>query len=506
MSRSIRRKPALRKPLAIASALALSAGVALAFTPTAGASGGLTCEDSNIPKLAKATGGLISVTEIGDTCYVLHYFDEGHIGDSTFTITSKNPVDVDYLIAGGGGGGGGGSGWADGTKAGGTQPDSGAGAGGAGGEVKTGTASALVAGDFTVSVGAGGIAGAKGTSTAGSTVGSQGGNGGLSSFNSIVASGGAGGFGGTGIEGVASVSFSPVSQTGVSGDPRAAGQYGGNNGSYVGGNLDKSQSYVLFAAPGGAGAGGNGGDPIMADGGAGGPGVTSNIRGFDVAYGGGGGGGTLDPGSFPYQQRLGGTAVAGGGAGNSTGNGGNATAYRGGGGGGGNTDGSVTPGDSNAGFGGIGGAGQVILRYVALTAPLAPAAPTVVAGDGHVTATITPLAETPDSYTVFVVGDPSKSCEITPPETSCVIACLTNDTDYTFEAVAGNAVGDSVASDPSAIATPQAPATTTTTTAPSGSLPYTGSDSRGLASMAVVMIAIGGAVTLVARRRRSTIG
>jgi hypothetical protein len=502
MSRSIQRRPALRKPLAIASALALSAGVALAFAPTAGAAGTPACEEANILKLAKATGGHTTVTTINGTCYVLHYFDEGHIGDSTFTITSANPVDVDYLIAGGGGGGGGGSGWADDTKVSGNQPNSGAGAGGAGGEVKTGTSSAMVAGEYTVTVGAGGTAGAKGTSTAGSTVGRQGGNGSQSSFNSVVASGGAGGFGGTGIDGVGPASFSPVAQTGVSADPRSGGQYGGNNGSYVGGTVGSSPEQ--YAAPGGAGAGGNGGNPESGFGGAGGVGVTSNIGGVDIAYGGGGGGGTLDPGSKPYALRLGGIAVAGGGNGNAIGNGMNAVAYRAGGGGGGNTDGSVTIGDSNAGIGGTGGAGQVILRYVALAAPVAPAAPSVVAGDSQVTVTITPLAETPDVYTVFVVGDPSKSCEITPPETSCVIDGLTNGTNYTFTAVAGNAAGESAVSDPSEIGTPSAP--TTTTTEATGELPYTGSDSRGLASIAVVMVALGGAVTLVARRRRSTIG
>jgi LPXTG-motif cell wall-anchored protein len=91
-----------------------------------------------------------------------------------------------------------------------------------------------------------------------------------------------------------------------------------------------------------------------------------------------------------------------------------------------------------------------------------------------------------------------------------VIDGLTNGTDYTFTAVAGNAAGESVVSDPSDIGTPQAPTTTTTvsptTTTPSGPLPYTGSDSRGMVSMAMVFVAIGGAVTILARRRRSTIG
>jgi hypothetical protein len=493
----------LRKPLAIASALALSAGAALTFAPTAGAAGTPACEEANIPKLAKATGGLTSVATIDDTCYVLHFFDEGRIGDSTFTVTSRNALDVDYVVVGAGGGGGGGSGWADGSKAGGAQPDSGAGAGGAGGEVKSGTRSAMVAGDYTVTVGARGAGGAKGTTTTGATAGGQGGNGGQSAFDNVVATGGAGGFGGAGTDGVAAGSFSPVVQSGVSGDPRAAGQYGGNNGSFMGGTVGADP--YQYAAPGGAGASANGGDPSNGDGGAGGAGVSSSIRGFPVVYGGGGGGGTLDSGSVPFGTRVGGAAGSGGaGTGSATGNGANAIDYRGAGGGGGGTDGSVTAGDSNAGTGGTGSDGQVILRYRALTAPIAPAAPTVVAGNGQATVTITPLAETPDSYTVYVVGNTSKSCTVTPPATSCVISGLTNGTGYTFAAVAGNAIGDSDPSSASTVATPAAPTTTVapTTTAAPGPLPYTGSDSRGLASMALVMVAIGGAVTLVARRRR----
>ena len=60
MSRSTRLRPALRRPVAIAAALALSAGTALAFAPTAGAAATVSCDDANITKLAKATGGDIS--------------------------------------------------------------------------------------------------------------------------------------------------------------------------------------------------------------------------------------------------------------------------------------------------------------------------------------------------------------------------------------------------------------------------------------------------------------
>jgi len=522
MSRSIRRGPALRKPLAIASALALSAGVALAFTPTAGAAGsGLPCDYAHVDQLARATGGQVFPQEKEGVCYVYHSWFGFTTGASTgtFTVTDPNLTTITYLVNGGGGGGGGGSGWEDSTKVSGTQPQSGAGAGGAGGEVKEGEV-AITTGDYAIVAGAGGTGGTPGTSTDGNTVGGQGGSGQDSSIGDlVVAAGGAGGFGGTGTENaVVPAAFAPVVQGGVSTNPRAAGEYGGNNASYVGGS--QTEGAVEYAGPGGAGAGENGHSSTDSNGAAGGDGVQSVMwTGPGTIYGGGGGGGTLDPGSFPYASRSGGA----GGAGNETGigaNNGTAGAgknARGGGGGGGNTDGSVTRGDSNAGAGGSGGSGAVYIRYVARSVPAAPAAPTVVAGDSQVTVTITPLAETPDSYTVFVVGDPSKSCEITPPETSCVIDGLTNGTDYTFEAVATNALGDSVVSDPSEIGTPQAPPTTTvapttsttaspTTTKPSGPLPFTGSDSRGLVSMALVMVAIGGAVTVMARRRRSTIG
>ena len=259
MSRPSRLTPALRRPAAIAAALALSAGAALTFAPTAGAAASaVPCDFAHTDQLSRATGGQISAAESDGTCYVYHswFSFTSAATSSTFTVTDPNLTSITYLVNGGGGGGGGGSGWENSTKVGGTQPQSGAGAGGAGGEVKEGTAT-VTSTDYVVVAGAGGAGGAPGSPTAGSTAGGQGASGQDSSIGDlVVASGGAGGFGGTGIEGVSPSSFSPVVQSGVSTNPTDAGQYGGNNGSFVGGTI--AGSPYEFAGPGGAGAGANG--------------------------------------------------------------------------------------------------------------------------------------------------------------------------------------------------------------------------------------------------------
>ena len=145
--------------------------------------------------------------------------------------------------------------------------------------------------------------------------------------------------------------------------------------------------------------------------------------------------------------------------------------------------------------GGHGGNGVVFVRYLALSAPETPAAPSVVAGDGSATLTITPLIDTPDDYMLWVAGDPDKNCAITPPETSCVIEGLTNGESYTFLAFAGNAAGESDTSAESVAVTLDSNA---------GTLPYTGNNSRDLASVALTMIGLGGGFTALARRRRTS--
>jgi len=126
-----------------------------------------------------ATGG--TVTDIAG--YRVHTFTSS----GTFTITA-GPGDVEYLVVGGGGGGGGYIG----------------GGGGAGG-FRTGTLTALTAGNYTVTVGAGGAASATTTNSQGNdgqdsvffTITAVGGGGGGSAYGNAGRDGGSGGGGGS---------------------------------------------------------------------------------------------------------------------------------------------------------------------------------------------------------------------------------------------------------------------------------------------------------------------
>ena len=589
MTRPTSTNNGLRRPIAVASVLALTSGLAFGFAPAVsadvrggnggnggaggsygggiqstrpagigrGAQGGnggnggtgtaghggnggagglfgtgpIACTDDNLDLIARATGGEVHAMEKDGNCLVVHRFTS----NGSFTITSRPGFPLQILVVGAGGGAGGGSGWEDSLKVSGAVPESGAGAGGAGGTVGsadvgidaatgafTYTPTDVASGDgsyiytpgvdrgglpsnivtpIPVRVGLGGNGGRGGASTAGSTVGGQGSRGGDSSFGDFVAHGGGGGFGGRGGNGGAG-----DVQNSVLSSPRAGGQRGGSNSKFAGGDIGLSPEYT-HVAPGGAGAAGPGYSPVLvgtnaiADGGNGGRGVISSDfspLAVSSAFGSGGGGGTLSPDSPPYSPSVGGRCGGGidpcfGGSGSTEGDGRNAPDGFGGGGGGGDTDGSITPGNSNAGKGGRGGDGVVYVRYAALAAPATPAAPSVTAGDGSVTLTITPLAETPDYYMMWVAGDPTKTCVIYPPETSCVIEGLDNDEDYTFLAFAGNGAGESDTSAESLVATPSADL-----------LPYTGSNSRNLSALALTMIGLGGGFTALARRRRAS--
>jgi|GEM_PF-1605112 len=512
----------------------------------AGGTGPIECTDDNLDLIARATGGEVHALKKDDNCLVVHKF----ASNGNFTITTRPGFPLQILVVGAGGGAGGGGGWEDSTKASGAEPDSGGGAGGAGGNVVTADVGVNPAtGAFTytptatagifdsapgrccndypdsnspvftdpagrtlsvtapITVGSGGNGGAGGASTAGNTVGSQGTRGGESAFGDFTAGGGGGGFGGRGTEG-----SEPGVQGGWYASPRTGGQKAGSNATHWGGDLGTSP-IIEHGASGGAGAAENGHLPIahataetIGNGGDGGAGVSTNFFSDVLSFGSGGGGGTIDPSSAPYAPVTGGKGGRGGlisdvegfgGNGGAGGNGQDAPDGFGGGGGGGGTDGSVTVGNSNAGRGGNGGDGAVYVRYAALAAPATPAAPSVMAGNGSATLTITPLAVPPDYYLLWVAGDPSKTCTITPPETSCVIEGLTNGESYTFLAFAGNSAGESDNSPESLAVTPDINA---------GMLPYTGNNSRGLTSLALIMIGLGGAVTAITRRRRSIIG
>lgn len=244
---------------------------------------------------------------------------------------------LSYLVvAGGGAGGSGGIGSAG---------------GGAGG-MRTGTSN-IVAGTFTVTVGAGGT----------SSFGQSGGNGSNSVFGAITSTGGGGGAGtnGTG-PGFGGGSGGGGTFSSGAGGTGIAGQ--GNNGG--------AGSPTNYAGGGGGGAGAVGGSAVGVTPGNGGDGLASSVTGSSVFYAGGGGG-------------AGNTAGAGGNGGGGagvafSGNGVAGTANRGGGGGGG--------GWSPQGFGGNGGSGIVIIA-AQTPATSTTGSPTVTSANGNTIYTFT---------------------------------------------------------------------------------------------------------------------
>ncbi len=229
---------------------------------------------------------------------------------------------VEYLVVGGGGGGG----------------HDGAGGGG-GGQVKTGSVS-LAAGNYAVSIGAGGA-----NST---TTGGQAADGGTTtlSFPSAISSIGGGGGGSKQANG------RPGGNGGGGGHNASAINTGGAGA--VGGFNGGTNGAAGSTGSGGGGGGGAAGIGTNGPAGNGGPGVASNITGTTAYYGGGGGGGSHN-GTGTGVGGIGGGGTGGRGLGSNVmatvG-----TANTGGGGGG--------AGEAGSNPGRAGGSGVVIVRYM----------------------------------------------------------------------------------------------------------------------------------------------
>jgi uncharacterized repeat protein (TIGR02543 family) len=279
----------------------------------------------------------------------------------TYAVTTQNTTSsVDYLVVGGGGGGG-------------------SGGGGAGGVKQGNNISVNSASPYTVVVGAGGNGGSGSGAGTNSTAGGQ------SSFSTYsVLGGGRGGQGNQAAGSGASGGGAQYDCTNVSSCAGVGTVGQGNNGA-------ASTHGGYGGGAGGGGAGSAGGNTILYHiGGNGGNGVISSITGSDVYYGGGGGGsinsndnqycGLQLPGNSDsnyYCNNANPNLVIKGGGIGGLGGGGNGSSYgfssgtRGQyanatagtpntGGGGGGTD----PEDI---YGGAGGSGIVILRWVAPT-------------------------------------------------------------------------------------------------------------------------------------------
>lgn len=270
----------------------------------------------------KATGGYVT----SDSTYWYHSFP------FSGTFTPNQSLTCDYLVVAGGGGGGSVANIANGGR----------GGGGAGGLFAGSVA--LTATNYTVTIGAGGAGGAGGTE-------SDGVSGTNSQFAALTATGG--GFGskantnaGNGGSGGGAGAWDTATLAGTG----TAGQ--GNDGG-IGTGGTGSQTYSGGGGGGFGGAGTAAGSSTV--GGNGGLGYSSSISGSSQFYAGGGGGGNYQDIRIP----TGGSGVGGNGksfyVSTPPGNGATSTGSGGGGGCGGH---------AGAFYGGHGGSGVVIVRYV----------------------------------------------------------------------------------------------------------------------------------------------
>jgi len=272
-----------------------------------------------------ATGGTTS----DYAGYKVHSFLSG---STDFVVNVSGIIDV-LMVAGGGGGG-----------------SHHAGAGGAGGVIVA-TGITIVAGTYSMVVGAGGAANAYGAGDNGSNTtafgatATGGGSGGKYQTTAPAAGGSGGGGNGTDDnsynQGASGTQANVTSGT-LSGATGYGNDGGNSNYSHLGG--------------GGGGAGAVGGNYVPnSDAGVGGIGIQNLFRtGSNVYYGGGGGGG-----NWSYTVY----AAGGNGGGGAGGGGGNATTAIG-------TDGAVNTGGGGGGSGsqgvragGDGGSGIVVIRY-----------------------------------------------------------------------------------------------------------------------------------------------
>lgn len=282
-----------------------------------------------------ATGGSETTITEDNVSYKVHTFTSS----GTFTVLS-GASNVEYLVIAGGGGGG--RAYAGGGGAGGYRCN-------VNGELSGGSSAIespllLSAGEYTVTVGAGG-AGITGEGVSGN--GLKGGNSSISTL--IEATGGGGGQEYNRSQGLTYMG---------GGSGGGGGGESADFGSRVigqGTNGGRGSTGSLYHGGGGGGAGTAG--TVGNSNGHGGNGLASSITGTSVTRGGGGGGGAYNSHSNPA-----GSGGSGGGASGAYGsaNAGSATPNTGGGGGG---AGGVGQGPNGGGNGSSGASGIVIIRY-----------------------------------------------------------------------------------------------------------------------------------------------